>query len=332
MADIVLAQNEQLPITTESRWRDMGDGTHALVVSATVAAGGAINADIRVGGAAVSNANPVPMSDAGGSLTVDQATHDNLNANANMQVGDADVANGNPVPMSDAGGSLTVDQSTHDNLNANANIQVGDADVANGNPVPVSDAGGSLTVDQATHDSFNANANVQVNDTDASTTNPVPITEGDVVSISVTPTISAASIYADGDALGGKLEFANAVLAAGGEGIIEKITVIDEDQELAGIDFVLFDQDFTATNDNAAFDPSDADLANCLGFVDIAATSDYSDFNDNSVAAKTSGLRMPFYFKLAAGQTALRGQAVVRGTPTYTATDDLTYIFTIRRL
>lgn len=42
-------------------------------------------------------------------VTVVQPTHDNLNANANIQVGDADVANGNPVPVSDAGGSLTVD-------------------------------------------------------------------------------------------------------------------------------------------------------------------------------------------------------------------------------
>lgn len=41
--------------------------------------------------------------------SVAQATHDNLNANVNLQVGDADVANGNPVPVSDAGGSLTVD-------------------------------------------------------------------------------------------------------------------------------------------------------------------------------------------------------------------------------
>lgn len=47
--------------------------------------------------------------DVGDSLTVKQSTHDNLNANANIQVGDADVANGNPVPVSDAGGSLTVD-------------------------------------------------------------------------------------------------------------------------------------------------------------------------------------------------------------------------------
>lgn len=42
-------------------------------------------------------------------VTVVQATHDNLNLNANIQVGNTDVANGNPVPVSDAGGSLTVD-------------------------------------------------------------------------------------------------------------------------------------------------------------------------------------------------------------------------------
>lgn len=43
------------------------------------------------------------------SVEVLQATHDNLNANANLQVGDADVEDANPVPVSDAGGSLTVD-------------------------------------------------------------------------------------------------------------------------------------------------------------------------------------------------------------------------------
>ena len=43
------------------------------------------------------------------SVEVLQSTHDDLNANANLQVGNADVANGNPVPVSDADGSLTVD-------------------------------------------------------------------------------------------------------------------------------------------------------------------------------------------------------------------------------
>jgi len=106
------------------------------------------------------------LTSASDSVEAVQATHDNLNLNSNIQVANVDVANGNPVPVSDAGGSITVDstnldirnltsasdsveaiQDTHDDLNLNANIQVANVDVANGNPVPISDAGGSITVD-----------------------------------------------------------------------------------------------------------------------------------------------------------------------------------------
>jgi len=46
-----------------------------------------------------------------GSVSVEavQDTHDDLNCNANLQIGNADAANGNPVPVSDAGGALSVD-------------------------------------------------------------------------------------------------------------------------------------------------------------------------------------------------------------------------------
>jgi len=127
--------------------------------------------DIRVGHAVLE----VNLDRNNDEVTVYQPTHDALNANVNLQVGNADVANANPVPVSDAAGSLTVDQETHDNLNANANMQVGNADVANGNPVPVSDAGGTLTVDQGTHDNLNANANLQVGDADVDAANPVNV-------------------------------------------------------------------------------------------------------------------------------------------------------------
>ena len=46
---------------------------------------------------------------ADGSINVKQSTHDDLNLNANMQVGDVDVANGNPVPISDAGSTISID-------------------------------------------------------------------------------------------------------------------------------------------------------------------------------------------------------------------------------
>lgn len=51
----------------------------------------------------------VDLNEADDSVSVFQDTHDNLNLNANIQVGDTDVSNANPVPVSDAGGSLTVD-------------------------------------------------------------------------------------------------------------------------------------------------------------------------------------------------------------------------------
>ena len=49
------------------------------------------------------------------------ATHDNFQTNATLQVGDVDVANGNPVPVSDAGGSLTVDGTVTANAGTNLN-------------------------------------------------------------------------------------------------------------------------------------------------------------------------------------------------------------------
>jgi len=149
----------------------------------------------------------------------------------------------------------------------------------------------------------------------------------DVIQITITPTISTG-IYAAGDALGGLLTFANAVRSVGGSGIVTKVVIIDRDQERAATDLVLFNQTFTPTADNAAFDPSDADLANCIGYIDVAAT-DYANFVDNSVAAKSSGLRMPFPITLVG--TSLFGQMVTRGTPTYTAVNDITVKLTIER-
>ncbi len=190
-------------------------------------------------------------------------------------------------------------------------------------------AGGTTEVTQATHDNLNVNANMQIGDADVSPTNPVDVTTEDPIVIAQTPTITAG-LYAAGDALGGLLTFANAARVAGGGGTITKVVVIDDDQELAPIDVVFFDQTFGATADNAAFDPTDADMQNNIGYIDIAAT-DYADFNDNSVAAKTSGLRMPFDYDLVAAGTSLFAQMVVRDTPTYTATDDLTIKITVQR-
>lgn len=91
-------------ITTIHRVDDSIIGDRSVLLTKTVIAG-----ETTAGGGAFVNVKVAPS----GALQADveQATHDDLNANVNLQVGDTDVANGNPVPVSDAGGSLTVDNS-----------------------------------------------------------------------------------------------------------------------------------------------------------------------------------------------------------------------------
>lgn len=101
--------------------RDLSSATDSVTVVAT-------DLDIR------------DLSSATDSVEVLQATHDNLNANANIQVGDADVSNSNPVPISDAGGSITVDGTVTANQGGapwSQNItQVNGSTISASNPLP----------------------------------------------------------------------------------------------------------------------------------------------------------------------------------------------------
>lgn len=140
---------------------------------------------------------------------------------------------------------------------------------------------------------------------------------GETTIVSQTPTITAGA-YSAKDAVGGLLTFANAVRATPLSGVLHAVTVIDDAAQAAELVLVLFNQTFTATADNAAFDPSDADLENCIGKIKIMAT-DYNAFADNAVAQVRS-IGLPI--KLVG--TSLFGQLMCTGTPTYAATGDLT--------
>lgn len=98
----------------------ISDGTDTLAINGD----GSINATISA-----TDLDIRDLSQATDSVSVFQATHDNLNLNANLQVGDADVANGNPVPISDAGASITVDAvdfDIRDLTHASDSVKVGD--------------------------------------------------------------------------------------------------------------------------------------------------------------------------------------------------------------
>ena len=141
-----------------------------------------------------------------------------------------------------------------------------------------------------------------------------------IVTVSIRPVIDTG-LYASGDALGARFGLPNVVGKDGGSAILESVVVLDQDDEGVQIDFPLFTKTFTGTTDNDAFAITDDDLQNCIGHVSV---SNYANFNVNQVGtARGLGLA----FTIPTGRS-LFCQAVVRGTPTYASSDDLTFIFT----
>jgi hypothetical protein len=148
--------------------------------------------------------------------------------------------------------------------------------------------------------------------------------------ISAKPTISASAIYAAGDAVGGLLEFEDALGAFAAEGEIIGAIVIDDAAQDAALDLVLFNQSFTAEGDNDPFDPSEADMENCLGVVAIAA-AEYLDTDTGPSVARAAASKFPVPIVLDDDVSSIFGQLVTSGTPTYDATDDLTVKLIVRR-
>lgn len=139
------------------------------------------------------------------------------------------------------------------------------------------------------------------------------------LNLTATPTVTAGA-YSANDAVGGKLTFSGVGQNAFMAGKVFGVTILDKAKQNAALVLVLFNADFTATPDNDPFDPSDADLANCIGIISIAG-SDYGSFNDNSLAYKD--INGP-HFKLPGdGTTPIYGQLYTTGTPTYASTSDL---------
>lgn len=143
--------------------------------------------------------------------------------------------------------------------------------------------------------------------------------------ISVTPTITAGA-YAAGDAVGGLLTFANAASVYKGDGRVTKVVISDKGAQKAALDLYLFDRTFTETADNAAWDPTDADILNQIGVIHILA-AEYGQGADNAVSSTDCDLD----FVLVSGGTSLFGQLVAVGTPTYASTSDIQVTITVNR-
>ena len=142
------------------------------------------------------------------------------------------------------------------------------------------------------------------------------------INIIQTPTISAAGLYAAGDAVGGLLTFANAARVTGGGGVIKNMIIVDDDGEDAELELWLFNQTFTAMADNAAWAQAEASLHNLVAVISTANGAYYAAGTPSAAVVECSQ-------RFECTGTSLFGQLVTRGAPTYTATDDISVIISI---
>ena len=190
-------------------------------------------------------------------------------------------------------------------LGANSGVDIGDVTLTAGSSIV-----GKVGIDQTTPGTTNA---VALTASEAH----VGAVGGNTKTIPQTPTITAGA-YSAKDAVGGLLTFANMARVSGGVITLTSLVLTDLGAQSANLVLVLFDRTFTATSDNAPFDPSDADMANYVGFVPIFS-SDYQAFADNAGATvRNVGLQITL------SGTSLFGQLMCLGTPTYASTADLT--------
>ena len=135
--------------------------------------------------------------------------------------------------------------------------------------------------------------------------------------VSAAPVVDTAA-YATGELIGGKLTLTNATALNVFSGIISNVVIIDNDSELVDLDVVFFSADPTATTftDQAAFDPADADALNIICTVSV--TTDVT-FADNGMSY-ANNQNCPFR---TLGSNTIYAAIVSRGSPTYTASNDL---------
>lgn len=146
-----------------------------------------------------------------------------------------------------------------------------------------------------------------------------------MIDINQSPVVTAGA-YSAKDVVGGLLTFANAASVYKGSGMLRKI-VIRNNAMVADLLMVnLFSQAPAVIADNGAYDPTDAEMAFCIGVIPIVA-ADYVLATDNAIASKV----LEFPFVLATGGTSLYAYVSTVATPSYAAITDFGITLTIER-
>lgn len=142
--------------------------------------------------------------------------------------------------------------------------------------------------------------------------------------VTSTPTITAGA-YSANDAVGGKMTVIGAPMRHG-DSVLQQIRVIDKGNQGATLRVVLFNQDFTATSDNAAFAFTGSEDEYVIAVVEISTytTVDSIKYGESSILSLPIHMDSPLD---SDNKAILYAQALTTGTPTYTATDDLIFQF-----
>ena len=139
--------------------------------------------------------------------------------------------------------------------------------------------------------------------------------------LAVTPVI-AATPYAVGNAIGPMLQFPllEEMHIRGGV-LLNVVATAEFIIAQPEIDLVLFDSEFTPSNDHAAFNPSKADIqARRLGTITIEA-SHWKEFSVNQMATVPTSLAIA----LRNADGIVYGQAVARTIFTPSSVSDMTF-------
>jgi hypothetical protein len=140
---------------------------------------------------------------------------------------------------------------------------------------------------------------------------------GNMVSISVTPTLTVAGAYTSGDYVGTSataMDFVSMGRVAAGSGIIMRAIMIDKAAQAKATELWLFTvAPAGLPADNAAFTITDADVVNCIAVIQFSVWFS-SALNSISIGEIRNG-QAPFV--CAAADQSIFGVLVTRDAPTY---------------
>lgn len=159
------------------------------------------------------------------------------------------------------------------------------------------------------------------------------------IRVDVAQTVTASSAYTSGNAIGGLMTIANSARvsgslgAAGTGGIIQQVVANSKSLQTTQVDVFLFNSNPSGSTctDKTAFVLATADFDKVIGVASIPGTAaNNSGWFGGGTGSVGQANNLAMAFDLASG-TSVFACAVTRGTPTFTATSDISFKYQILR-